>query len=48
MSDKKQRTRVYSLTAANRWQLASERSKWDQIVEAMGGIVNAPKPDEAS
>ena len=47
MSDNKQRTRVYRLTAAGRRQLASERSKWDRLVEAMGGILNAAKPEEA-
>ena len=48
ISEKKQRTRVYSLTAAGRRQLASERSKWVQLVEAMGGILNAARPEEAS
>ena len=48
VSEKKQRTRVYSLTAAGRRQLASERSKWAQLVEAMGGILNAARPEEAS
>jgi transcriptional regulator len=46
VSENKQRTRVYRLTAAGRRQLASERSKWDQLVEAIGGILNA-KPKEA-
>jgi PadR family transcriptional regulator PadR len=40
MSDNKQRTRVYRLTRAGRTQLMSERSKWAQLVEAMGGILN--------
>jgi PadR family transcriptional regulator PadR len=47
VSDNKQRTRVYRLTAAGRRQLASERSKWDQLVEAMGGILKAARPEEA-
>jgi PadR family transcriptional regulator PadR len=46
VSENKQRTRVYRLTAAGRRQLASERSKWDQLVEAIGGILNAAKPKE--
>src|SRR5688572_2834012 len=47
VSENKQRTRVYRLTAAGRRQLASERSKWDRLVEAMGGILNAPRREEA-
>ena len=47
MSDNKQRTRVYRLTAAGRRQLADERSRWDRLVEAMGGILRAPRPEEA-
>jgi transcriptional regulator len=43
VSDNKQRTRVYRLTAAGRRQLASERSKWAQLVEAMAGILNGSK-----
>jgi PadR family transcriptional regulator len=47
VSDNKQRTRVYRLTAGGRRQLRSERSKWAQLVEAMGGILNATKRSEA-
>ena len=47
VSDNKQRNRVYRLTAAGRRQLASERSKWAQLVEAMGGILNGSKRSEA-
>ena len=47
LSENKQRTRVYRLTSAGRRQLASERSKWDRLVEAMGGILNSAKPEEA-
>ena len=47
VSEAKQRTRVYRLTAAGRRQLASERSRWDQLVEAIGGILNAAKRKEA-
>src|SRR6185503_17073007 len=39
LSENKQRTRVYRLTAAGRRQLASERSKWQRLVDAMGGIL---------
>lgn len=47
MSDNNQRTRVYRLTAAGRRQLASERSKWAQLVEAMGSVLNGTKRSEA-
>lgn len=47
ISENKQRTRVYRLTVAGRRQLASERSRWDQIVEAIRGVLNAVKPEEA-
>jgi transcriptional regulator len=35
VSENKQRTKVYSLTAAGKKQLVSERSRWKQLVEAM-------------
>src|SRR5499425_1756949 len=35
VSDNKQRVKVYRLTARGRKQLASERSRWSQLVEAM-------------
>ena len=47
LSENKQRTRVYRLTAAGKRQLASERSRWDQLVEAIGGILNRVRPEEA-
>src|SRR5918995_3363363 len=46
VSENKQRTRVYRLTAAGRRQLVSERSKWDRLVEAIGGILKAAEPKE--
>jgi PadR family transcriptional regulator, regulatory protein PadR len=39
VSANKQRTRVYRLTAAGRRQLASERSRWDMLVDAMAGVL---------
>jgi PadR family transcriptional regulator PadR len=42
-SDNKQRVRVYRLTAAGRKQLASERSRWAQISEAIAGILSPAK-----
>jgi PadR family transcriptional regulator len=46
LSENKQRTRVYRLTAAGRRQLASERSRWDQLVEAIAGVLNRARPEE--
>jgi PadR family transcriptional regulator len=40
LSENKQRTKVYRLTAAGRRQLVSERSRWLQLLEAMSGILN--------
>ena len=42
LSANKQRTRVYRLTPAGRRQLASERSRWQALVDAMSGILAKP------
>jgi len=47
LSANKQRTRVYRLTAAGRRQLASERSRWQRLVDAMSGILSKPEPSES-
>ena len=47
MSDNRQRTRVYKLTRAGRSQLTSQRTRWAQFVEAVGGILNARKTNES-
>ena len=39
VSANNQRVRVYRLTAAGRRQLVSERSRWQKLVDAMGGIL---------
>ncbi|HTU46832.1 MAG TPA: PadR family transcriptional regulator [Bryobacteraceae bacterium] len=39
-SDAGQRAKYYRLTAAGKKQLVSERSKWDQLVNAIAGILN--------
>jgi PadR family transcriptional regulator len=39
VSANKQRTRVYRLTPAGRRQLATERSRWDLLVQAMAGVL---------
>lgn len=40
VSDNKQTVKAYRLTAQGRKQLASERSRWKQIMSAMAGILN--------
>ena len=48
VSDNKQRVKVYRLTAAGRKQLASERSRWEQLSGAIAGILDpAKRPSEA-
>ena len=47
LSTNKQRTRVYRLTAAGRRQLASERSRWQRLVDAMAGILSKPETSES-
>ena len=46
-SDNNQRVRVYELTAAGHRQLATERSRWQQLTQAMQSIMSAPPPEEA-
>ena len=46
LSPNKQRTRVYRLTAAGRRQLASARSRWQALVDAMSGILSRPQETE--
>jgi PadR family transcriptional regulator, regulatory protein PadR len=45
MSENRQRVRVYRLTTAGRKQLAAERSRWEQLSEAMAGILAPPIMD---
>ena len=40
VSDNKQRVKVYRLTARGKKQLASERSRWADLVAAMTGALN--------
>ncbi|HEX5425253.1 MAG TPA: PadR family transcriptional regulator [Candidatus Acidoferrales bacterium] len=39
VSDNKQRVRVYRLTPAGKRQLTHEKSRWEQLSEAIAGIV---------
>ena len=43
-SENRQRVRVYRLTAAGRKRLDAERSRWEQLSQAMAGIFAAPTP----
>jgi len=38
-SENQQRVKVYRLTAAGKKQLLAERSRWEQLVIAIGGIL---------
>jgi len=40
LSENRQRVRVYRLTARGKKQLASERSRWAELVQAMTGVLN--------
>ena len=42
VSENRQRVRVYRLTAAGRKQLAVERTRWEQISQAIAGIMQPP------
>jgi DNA-binding PadR family transcriptional regulator len=44
-SENRQRVRVYRLTPAGRKHLAAERSRWEQLSEAMAGILAPPTPE---
>ncbi len=40
VSEANQRARYYQLTAAGKTQLARERTRWSQLVDAIGRIMN--------
>jgi PadR family transcriptional regulator, regulatory protein PadR len=46
-SENNQRTRVYRLTAAGKKQLLAERSKWEQLTDAMAGVLRTWRDDHA-
>jgi PadR family transcriptional regulator len=48
VSENGQRVRVYTLTAAGRKQLAEERSRWEQLTQAIAGIMQPPQPEGES
>jgi len=42
VSENRQRVRVYKLTAAGRKQLALERTRWEQLSQAIAGVMQPP------
>jgi PadR family transcriptional regulator PadR len=48
VSENKQRVKVYRLTTGGRKKLTQERSRWDRLLEAMAGVLDASRrPSEA-
>jgi PadR family transcriptional regulator PadR len=47
VSENHQRVRIYKLTAAGRKQLLAERSRWDQLAQAIEGVL-APRTEAES
>ena len=47
VSENGQRVRVYELTPAGRKQLATERSRWEQLSSVMASLMNPPKESES-
>ena len=45
VSENKQRVKIYRLTAQGRKQLISERSRWEQLLQAMAGILNPARKE---
>jgi len=45
ISENKQRVRLYGLTVAGRRQLASERSRWEQLSEAIAAVLNPAREE---
>jgi len=46
-SDTGRRVRMYRLTSKGRARLAAERSKWDQLTDAIAGLMRPPEESEA-
>jgi len=47
VSENNQRVRVYRLTAAGRKQLVAERCRWEQLAQAIAGIMTPPVESDA-
>jgi len=48
VSENRQRVRVYKLTPVGRTQLAVERSKWEQLSQAIAGLMQPPATESES
>jgi len=47
ISENKQDVKVYKLTAAGRKKLTEERSRWEQITDAIAGVLNPAAKKES-
>src|SRR5229473_4772942 len=47
LSENKQRVRVYRLTARGKKQLLSERSRWEQLTDAIAGVLSPANRGQA-
>jgi DNA-binding PadR family transcriptional regulator len=45
LTDKKQRAKFYRLTRAGKAQLLRERSRWEQLSDAIAAILNQAKTE---
>lgn len=45
VSENKQDVKVYKLTAAGRKRLTQERTRWEQITDAIAGVLNPAKKE---
>ena len=45
VSENKQRVRVYRMTASGKRKLESERSRWEQVSDAIAGVLNPAKTE---
>jgi len=46
VSETNRRVRMYRLTSQGRARLNAERSKWEQLTEAIAGLMMPPTPEE--
>lgn len=46
VSENRQRVRVYRLTPSGRKRLAAERSRWEQLSDAIAGIFTPPTQEQ--
>jgi DNA-binding PadR family transcriptional regulator len=48
VSENRQRVRIYKLTSTGRSQLAVERSRWEQLSQAIAGLMQPPAAEGES